>query len=307
MLYTSDIIYNGRNYFKDIVLKGQSLEKAMNVILTFICQYNEAIMFNCIDFKKLGIDKCEFEVLVPSDKMCTLINAIIAREDQIILELGILSKYVTKLPTATSGTGSVKVSSTDQLGFLADKITTIQSGCIEKTASEIKFVGFIPKYGVLMMDSRGLSKFETNGLGKVGTDCEPFAISDGRNNTTNRLGRFPRWAADIANLTALGSESFTVSITNIASFQEAIGGSIGAADYSPSYPSIEVVQVGVDNTNQTINIAIPTSFGSTGNFPVTDSAHTHTHTLAINHVNTDPIPIPLLPLYIDEVPIMRIK
>lgn len=321
MLYAGDILWNGKSFFKEAIKKGMKLDQVITVLLNITCQLDKGFKFDCINLKEIGLDKCNFHEMSPADRMCTLINTILNSEKTLAKSFANLEKFVNQtLKTPGTGTGNtaftdqfVKASATDTTaGTLDQKIKSSQPGTLTYNPTDLTFTGFVPIYGCIMIDKAGINKFESTGLGKVNSDCWCYAISDGRNGTVNRMGRFPRWASAITDIgNTGGNKNFTVKISNIETFNIQVTGSIGASQYSGA-PVVNADSSQAQG-NQMGNIGIydnlipPNSQFGNVQLPVTNLDHTHDHNLVIDHTNVNVAAIDLLPLYIDEIPIVRIK
>ena len=331
MLYLSEIKWDGKSFAELAIKRGMPMDVLMCTMINATINLNRAFEFDCIDYKALGLDRCDIEPMSIDKRLCAILNAIVGKQNDFTKALANISKVssggsttgITGTTPSTPGAtvpttptdSLVKISKDDKVpGYLQDKIISSQSDtlAIVKDATngdKIVLTGFVPLGAVLMIDGSRATAFDNTGKGKPNTDCICFAISNGNNGTTNRLGRFPRWAQAIADVGKTGGAAdFTVKLANMEAFDLPVDITTSTFDGSST------------NLPNFGNVTVPMNWGNAGmtqthdvleNRPgTTQSNFTHNHTVKGN-VSNAPNPnaiekILMLPLYIDELPIQRI-
>lgn len=317
MLYLSEIKYDGKSYAELGIKKGMKMDELICLLINTTLQIDKALKFDCLDYKALGLDRCDTDAMSPEKRMCTIINQIIAQQTSFNKSLATLSKLGAGGSVAgIDATDSlVKISKTDAVaGYLQNKIVSNQSDVITVITGatgqpdSLQLTGFIPIGGVIMIDSNRITAFDNTGKGKPKTDCSIFAICNGNNGTRNRLGRFPRWAAEVAKAGAIGgTDQFTVKLSNLEAFDLDINLDTTQFDATAAnFPNIIERDIPIgSSTGMTTNVKVAgIASGST------NSNYSHSHKVQ-GKIPYKPNPnaiekIAMLPLYIDELPIQRI-
>lgn len=314
MIYAGDIIWNGRPLLNQAIKKGMSMTEVTLALSCFISNFDEAFRMGTLDYVALGLDKCDLEGDDYSIILLNVLNKMIANTKTIQQALGNITTVNTQTNTyiTNSTDEKVKVSAKDTTpGYLSEKIKSAQPGTLVVNADNITLIGFVPIGAIIMIDAAFLSKFDTNGLGKADTDASCFAISNGQNGTKNRLGKFPRWATTLATAgNTGGNNSVTLTKENIPSFDIPVSGSISDALVAPVVTKTKFdKQIVKDSGGSTWVPKIGT--GRVGSEEVQsldlDLKHSHAFNLSGKYSNAVLKELQLLPLYIDEVPIQRIK
>lgn len=331
MIYAHEIIFNNRSLIQAGITQGMKMDEIVCKLTTSIQAFDAAFKLGCIDYKDLGINECDIPCDSPSSKICAVINKLISRTTTVEKALATLDKTVKDLlkqlkPAGETGTpiigsGIVKARPDDDAPkTLSEKLLSSQPDTIKYDTDKKALVlyGFIPIGGIIMMDAAiAANKFDVTGLGKPDTDAALFAICNGQNGTKNRLGRFPRWATSIATAGQTGGKSsVTITKENIESLDLALQATLGKA-LSPQenvaaevgvvtinsgaggvgglFGDVEVITLnGGNRSSQTLNMTL-------------NLEHTHALQADAKFVNSNPKGFDLLPLYIDELPIQRIK
>jgi len=309
MIYTSDITYNGINILELSLKQGAKLNDVLCRTLQTVSQLDYALKFNCLDYKVLGLDRCDIEKLAHSERICAILKKMIERTVNVEKALTDLSKMLQ--PTTTTGqpasslltdSQQVKLKGKDSKpGFLDEKIVSTQPNTIDVKDDKIMLTGFVPIGAIIMMDASGIIKFDESGKGKIDTDCHCFAICNGQNGTKNRLGRFPRWATTIAKAGTLGgSENFKIALENLPSFDIDTSGLIISESNQNGVGTPSQIQASNNEFGSLVtqDVLIP-GVGNT-------ASHSHllTGKAKFSGANTS---IDFLPLFIEELPIQRIK
>lgn len=323
-MYLKDVKWNGKNIAELAITSGMKADDLICSLVSFILAYKKAFELNCLNTKLIGLDSCDLSKMDPAGALCAVLNKLATTDADLYKGLARLDKIVGGLNTSISQTAQadkyVGFDKDDTIpGFLSDKLKSAQPGTLNKKSttaagSYFEMVGFIPLGGQISIDPARIVDFDASGKGKAGTDVAIYAICNGQNGTKNKLGRFPRWAADITKAGAIGGvENFKVKLLNIEGFE---------LDVNLETDNFQ--STGADLPNLT-EVDIPTNVNNDGfTFrPIGESVqvaairgsnsqysfeHKHKVTGKIKHA---PNPtalqdISMLPLYIDELPIQRI-
>lgn len=308
-----DIVHKGRQFFGCRVKKDMNLQEILEVYAKAVIAIETAIDLNSVRLKDLGIiDTCKLQA---KNLLSEILNLLIAGDKDI---RNSLQQIQTNINNFSSTIGNIKdekakVSSADTAaGYLKDKITSDQSGCITDKGDRLLLMGFAPIGSVMIIDAGRVGDFDGTGKGKAATDVWGWAISNGQNGTRNRLGKFARYVSALADAgNTGGADDFTVKGANLESLTLGVSGTIADALVTPVKAKITF------NTNRIAD----GSGGSTtllrftdendGNFGMftlpLDLKHSHTFSLNAQHSNPNPVAIPLLPSFISEIPIQRIN
>jgi len=323
-MYLKDIKWNGKSVLELGITTGMKADDLICSLVSFIVAYKKAFAFGCLDTKALGLDSCDLSKLDPAGALCTVLNKLSSTDASLYKGLADLTKIVNGLNTSVSSSLQadkyVGFDKDDTIpGYLADKLKSAQSGTLNKKTdnkigSYYEMTGFIPLGGQISIDPARIVDFDASGKGKINTDVAIFAICNGQNGTKNKLGRFPRWAADITKAGAIGgAATFKVKLTNIEAFDLDVNLETDQYQSTGSdIPSLTQIDIptNVDNDGfsfrpigESVQVARISGTGGSFNFE-----HKHKVTGKIKH---EPNPlniqaIEMLPLYIDELPIQRI-
>jgi hypothetical protein len=306
------VLQSNKTICSCVVKKGMNLEEALNAI----CEVYSGIAKNTdlsqVRLKELGINAtCD---LTYNNLLTEILNALIANDIAFNKSLATLNNTVNNI--INSGAikdEKVKLNVDDPTaGYLLDKISSLQPGSITTVNGKLVFVGFVPVGSVFYVSKSRLPDFDATGKGKNTTDLYGYAISNGANGTTNRLGFLIKCADDTANAGKTGgSNSITLAANNLPSLTMGVTGSISESlvtDISVEVPYLREEMAG--GAGRGVYVL---GLGQPGNVPSRlktipfSFKHSHSFTLAAEKLNANPVPISLIPSHILEIPIERIN
>jgi hypothetical protein len=305
-----DVVHKGKTLF-EWIKHDMDLEQILICYAKVMIKVNKSIELDQVRLKELGInDTCN---LPYENLLTTILNQLIEADVDINNAFSTLQKTINGIYDAVSKVQDekVKASAADNTsGFLSDKVKTLQPGTIVYNDSDITFVGFVPMSAVFYIAKDRVTDFDVSGKGKKGTDVYGYAICNGNNGTSNRLGLFPRYTDDVSKAGQKGGKKeFTVIKDNLESMDIPVNGSINNfTGTQKGKLSFDVNRIS-DGAGGSVNLlrAGDGSSGQQGAFttPIVLD-HTHSFSLQASLQNTSPVPIPLLPEHILEIPIQRI-
>lgn len=308
-----DVFWKGKSLYGCKIKKDMTAEQVTAVLVEAIESIEKEIDLSQVQLQKIGIyDKCKLQV---KNLLTAVLNALITADEDFASTINDIQTQVNNVVQQISVAvdEKVKASSTDPTaGFLDSKIVSDQVGPISYNAGSIKLMGFLPIGAVIMIDAARVGDFDGTGKGKAGTDVWGFAISNGQNGTRNRLGKFPRYTANLVEAGNTGG-SDTISITkdNIASFDLAVSGSIADALTDDVFAKIRFNTNKIADGSGGSTLLLRLGDGLNGSNEMRtlgfNVKHSHTFTLKSSHVNANPTAISILPAYINEIPIQRIN
>jgi hypothetical protein len=305
------IMSNSKAICKCLIKKNMNLEEAMAILCKVIEQVENGVDLDKVKLKELGLTDL---TKLKTNVLTAIINALIAKDNSLALSINGFQQSVSNINGSLNNLKDekVKTGSTngETAGYLSDKIATNQPGSISVTTDfKVLITGFVPVGAVFYINKSRLVDFEVNGKGKANTDVYGYAISNGANGTTNRLGKFPRYAADITKGGDQGgSNSLVLTANHIPSLELPIQATVGTG-LGPKVFDIKV------NTNRLTDgsgggttLVRYTAEGD-GNSPMKinmDLSHSHSISGKATRDNATPTQISLVPEHILEIPIERI-
>lgn len=306
-----DIIYtNNKSLCNCLIKKGMTLEQALDVICDVTTLINERINLDAVKMQDLGIT-CKDEL--KKNLLALVINKLIAGNKGILDQIGTFKDLVNSINQNITGIKDefVKVSKDDTAGYLKDKLITNQPGSISVTDDfKILITGFVPVGAQMMISKSRIGDFDNTGKGKRTTDLYGYAISNGANGTTNRLGLFSKYTSDVANAGDKdGSNTYTLKAENIPSLTIPVSGTIqqGLGPVAPvSKLNINYINDGAGGSTPLLRHT-PGNNGSVSQPGNTlELAHSHAFNLNAKITNTAIADIAIIPEHILEIPIERI-
>jgi hypothetical protein len=298
----------------DCVKKGMTFDEAMVAICKRLKNIEHEIDLTGVLLKELGIkNNCK---LTYKNLLTEIINALIKKDIDFSTQLSVLQTLVNQINTTLGAYSDTKVSAsaTDTAsGFLNSKITTGQVGAIEYLSDKIVFMGFVPVGSVFMISKNRLVDFDLSGKGRAGSDVWGYAIANGSNGTTNRLGAFPRYTSNLALAgNREGADTVLVTESMIPSLNINVTGTINDDLITPVSVEMEFntnkINDGSGGSDNLLRYTPPGTPGSSVMRSRTiDLKHAHSHSLTARRVNNSPVPLSVVPSHILEIPIERIN
>lgn len=314
----NEVVYKSKQLLGCRIRKDMNGNEIICALSYAISDIENFINLDGVKITDINVDKCSKD---GKNLLTRILNALISADSIFSTELATIKTQIQTLIDAgdLDTDEKVKTNSTDGVsGYLQDKVYSDQAGCVSvKTEilsgvenKKLLLMGFIPVGGLIYVDASRVGDLDNTGKGKVNTDLWGFALSNGQNGTRNRLGKFVRNIDTLANAgNSGGSASFTVAKENISSYDLAVAGSISDALVDDimvpmkfdtnkladgSGGSVNLLRLGTGQSGaQTMN----------GKF---NAKHTHSFTLSSKHINATPTPIPLIPEFMYEIPLVRI-
>ena len=308
-----DVIWKGKSLYNCKITRDMNNEQVVKVLVDAIEAIEHEIDLSQVKLKELGIyDACKLQY---KNLLTEILNSLIAKDQSFAKTISDMQTQVNNIKqTADTDTDEkVKVTQADTTsGYLLDKIVSPQKGTITYKGSYLSLMGFAPVGAVMMIDNGRVGDFDATGKGKPDTDVWGWAISNGQNGTRNRLGKFPRFIATLADAGNTGGANTTIiGKENISSFDMAVSGSINEAlpnDIALKFKTdYAMFSDGPGGGTAIVKLGNGLAGSKEISIPPFSVKHSHTFTLKASHSNPNPSQLNIVPEYIYEIPIQRIN
>jgi len=287
-----------------------NLEQAFETVCKLISKIADGYDITGVNSGKLNLG------VIKGNMLTSILNTLIAADTNFLLTLEGLTKTINNINSSIGNLADekVKINPDYGAGYLKDLIVTLQAGSIkiDSVTNTMLFMGFVPIGAQFMISKTRLSDFDNTGKGKPSTDVYGYAISNGQNNTTNRLGVFPKYVGTTLNTAGekAGVNTVTLVAANIPSFDLAVTGSIGDGLLSPISPQLKVDLNKISDGSGGNTLLVRYTPNPTGGNVMTGVpmllTHSHTFDLTAKKINANPTSLSIIPEHILEIPIERI-
>lgn len=308
-----DVINKGKCLLKGRVKKEMTLEQALEVYACVINDLEKNTDLSSVHLKKLGItETCKIKA---KNLLSEILNNLIASDIALNEALLAMQNGINTFIQGVGGLKDEKVKTAEAdpaAGYLADKIISLQKGCVTVADNKIVLMGFAPIGSVMYIDAGRIGDFDAQGKGKADTDVWGWALSNGQSGTRNRFNKFPRYISANSDAGKIGGANEAIITADmLPSHDLAITGGISASQQGDVKVTIKLEANKISDGNGGSVYLLRVGSGSSGQNTITsipiDLSHSHNHSLVAKFQNTAPKKISFIPEYIHEIPIQRIN